>query len=455
MSASIIPPPIVQSVYASPSRVQVQSVVLDPPSALDDRQHELEADLQFLLDAQAEGLVRGLEGGLQDDQTSTGSTTPTARSVTSPSSHRGRRAPRKKPGLRSARKGIYSTIIALSSLKDDELRDADEEARRNEETLEKINSWEKKRGGLQEAARIADSSEDTVRVQRLRQEASTLQMEINAMELQLADMKSRHGKLMKQASAVENSVQAKLASYTSSLRMLEEDVQKFLSLEPSPEENRTEPEGGESSMWQLPPKRRTLEMAKQHWNTQRGALAEQRESKEREKAALDEGAAVWKDVMGKVNGFEQQLRSSMASMSSADPSAVNHIGQPQDPNQRLEEVIQHLDEVIGALDSKFDLARSRNWNLLVAAIGAEVDALKQGRQLLRDLLPSADQHLEDTANSSIPSRSESGDEINALDKSFVAATRRMSNGTDSDPDPELLFSKHDTDTEESSPVLAH
>ena len=120
MDESMIPPPIVESMYASPSRTVAQSIFVEKPSPLQDRQSELEADLQFLLDAQAEGLVRGLEGGLPDDQTSTGSTTPTAQSVRSASARRTPNPLRRKPGLRRARKGIFNSILALSTVKDDE-----------------------------------------------------------------------------------------------------------------------------------------------------------------------------------------------------------------------------------------------------------------------------------------------------------------------------------------------
>ncbi|KAI6895877.1 hypothetical protein KC355_g20384, partial [Hortaea werneckii] len=85
MSSSMIPPPIVQSTIntTSPKATQ-KSVILEKPSPLQDRQTELEADLQFLLDAQAEGLAAGLEGGATgEENASTGSTTPTALSVRS------------------------------------------------------------------------------------------------------------------------------------------------------------------------------------------------------------------------------------------------------------------------------------------------------------------------------------------------------------------------------------
>lgn len=452
MAASMIPPPIAESIYASPPRRAQQPIIIEKPSPLQDRQSELEADLQFLLDAQAEGLVRGLEGGIADDQTSTGSTTPTAQSVRSASARRASRPARRKPGLRSARKGIYTAILALSTVKDEELKCFDDDVREKEKTLEQVDGWEKKRQGLMEATKTIDSNEDTVRVQRLRQEANALAEEIGHVELQLADMKARHRKLMRQATAVENSVQAKLASYNSSLRMLEEDVQKFLSLKSTEGASRPVSRDGQTSIWELPPKRRTLEMARQHWNEERETFLRQRESVQLEKTALEEGAIVWKDVVAQVTDFERRMRSEMSQLSTAAPKADLEVADTSqdDASQRLRELLDHMNRLTETLNSKFELAKDRNWNLLIAAIGAELDTLKQGRQILEDVLRSSEGEpagLTETAQSD--ESSPVGDEIHELDKSFETARRRMSNGTqsDDDPDPELLFSSHDADTE--------
>jgi hypothetical protein len=112
-----------------------------------------------------------------------------------------------------------------------------------------------------------------------------------------------------------------------------------------------------------------------------------------------------------------------------------------------------MDMVIDDLESKFHTAEEKNWKLLIAAIGAELDALRQGRTILEGVLgapePEQEPELGGIHNeSAIASEMESGDEIRGLDKSFETARRRMSNGdTDDEPDPELLFSTHDTDTE--------
>jgi len=458
MATSMIPPPVVQSTYATSPRAVAKSSILEGPTPLHDRQSELEADLQFLLDAQAEGLVHGLEGGSRDDQGSTGSTTPTAQSVRSPSAGNSTGPTRRKPGLRSARKGIYNTMLALSSVKDGELRSMDMGAREKEDTLARIDEWEQKRDGLQAATRHVDESEETIRAQRLRQEAGSLQEEINTVALQLSDMRSRHGKLLKQVAAVENSVQAKLATYTSSLSMLETDVQRFLSLQPEAVElTSVTREFGKSRMWQVAPKRRTLAMARKQWSEDRDAVLQQQQSVEQEKAALDEGAAIWKDVVASVTDFERSLKDEMSTMSMSsshsawkDPPPL----QAEGPQDRLRRLLQRLDTVIQNLEASYETAEQRGWKLLIAAIGAELDALRQGKQILNGLLgiDSERQDLVDAEeHTSGDPIADGGDAIDRLDDSFeparTAASRRPVSDGEDDPDPELLFSRPDLDRE--------
>ncbi|RMY72573.1 hypothetical protein D0863_04413 [Hortaea werneckii] len=475
MSSSMIPPPIVQSTIntTSPKATQ-KSVIFEKPSPLQERQTELEADLQFLLDAQAEGLAAGLEGGAPgDEHASTGSTTPTALSVRNSAAKRGNRPIRKQPGLRSARRGIYNSILALSAIKEDEMRDVDLDVQEKEEALHRMDEWEQKRLGLQSATRKTDDSEETIRSQRLRKEADVLQQDINQVEMQLADMKGRHSKLMRQVQQAENSVQAKLASYTTSMNLLEQDIQKFLSLKPSRVQNEIKPRDMGQSMWELPAERRTLEMARGQYTDERDAVLYQRQGIEREKSVLDEGAAVWKDAMLQVTDFEKRLRSEMASLPiSTSMSAWEDPPQADEERmkaERTKDLLKHLETKIELLDAHFKRAEEEHWSLLIAAIGAELDALRQGRQILQNILnmPEGQESDQDDASATgdllQPRRDtngasrgrendgEDGQEIAELDKSFETArpiTQRIAEverESDEDPDPELLFSKPKVD----------
>lgn len=451
MTASIIPAPIVQGRVLQPERQPTQSVVLAERSPAQTQQQELEADLQFLLDAQAEGLVRGLEGGSADDRSSVGSATPTADMLRSSATVRPRRAPKRKLGLRSARKGIYTTVLALSALKDEEIQELEGQRVTSAATLEQIQAWETKRRGLEEASKHAFSDEETIRVERLRQEGDALQAEIGRVELQLMELKARHRKIMSQAAAVENSMQAKLASYTSSLRLLEEDVQRFLSIEPDGQFSRPRSRDGSANIWNLPAKRRTLDMAKEYHRSQENALEKQKASIQREKSALDDGAALWQEAVKEISQFERQLRSEMAVLSPSHSGSAWEDHRQSDTNAPVRKLLSDMFTLMESLTKKLDHAEEQNWNLLIVAIGAELDALRKGKEILEGVLGSSvEGNLVDTNyHESAIHDTQAGDEIHELDHGF--RTTRLGSSSDhvsdDDPDPELLFSRHDPEAE--------
>lgn len=435
-----------------------QTTIIERPSQADFRQTELEADLQFLLDAQADGLIRGLggggTGGGTGDRSSAGSTTPTMQSIRGTSTRRMHKPHRRQPGLRSARKGIHRSIVALANLKDEELLEIDAEIQGNQKTLEQIDSWEAKRKGLLEASHSVEGNEETVRIQRLRSEADSVQDEIYKVELQLAEMRTKHRKLLKQASAIENSVQARMASYTSSLRMLEDDIQKFLNFKPSEEEKRPVSREGKSSVWQLPPKRRNLEMAKEYWSEQHESFVSQRKKSEHEKEALVEGASLWQETVTEVTEFEKQLRGEMATLA---PSLTDsHSAWEEPPTttaaERLQELIGQMDTLTSSLQQKFETSQGHSWNLLIVAIGAELDALRRGREILAGvLLDTVGDSKDELPNVELDVAGNGRDIIDQLDKSFMTArgaSREHSDAEDDHPNPELLFSKQeDLDTD--------
>ncbi|KAL1587988.1 hypothetical protein WHR41_03339 [Cladosporium halotolerans] len=461
LAASMIPPPIFQSSYASPPPPSTiaKSTFFEQPSVSDTREEDMHADLQYILDAQAEALARGLSAGAAEG--STGSTTPTAASARSSVARAGSRTAQKKTmSLRKARKELYSKIMEFSRLKDEELEDLDAEAEQAARKLRQLESWGAKRKGLEEASSAVDKSEDTVRVQRLRREADTLRDSIFEVEAQLADMKGRHRKLARQIAAAENETQARLASYTQSMSLLEAEVQKFLAIgmpSSGPSPAQVEASNGHVSVWQLPPKRRTLEMAKDYFTEERDAVLSRRQRTEQEKEALVQGGLMWKDVAAAVTEFEKRVRAEMPGAEMANSGQAWDDTPQSSPTDRLKELLVHMDAVIENLQTKYNEAEEKHWKLLVAAIGAELEALRQGKQILQGVLGQAEPEqvlvgteVEDKEVPTYgPDGLDSGDEIRGLDKSFETARRsRTSNGdTDDEPDPELLFSRNDTDTE--------
>jgi hypothetical protein len=128
---------------------------------------------------------------------------------------------------------------------------------------------------------------------------------------------------------------------------------------------------------------------------------------------------------------------------------------PATPKEQLKELLIQMGVVIEDLRTKSRSAEEKNWRLLIAAIGAELDALEQGRAILEGVLgePQSEPDLvvtdtDESDDTAISALNSDCDEIRGLDKSFETARRPASNGdTDDEPDPELLFSRQDTDTE--------
>ncbi|KAK5019116.1 hypothetical protein LTR39_000580 [Cryomyces antarcticus] len=418
------PPPITASIE-----------IPDTMLAMERREKHLQHDLQFLLDAQAEGLMAGLGGEVPDDLASNGSSTPTAQSIRSSRVVPVRQPVQKKIGLRGARRGIWRAIRELAEIKAEEAAMLQEDMDRNHMVLSQIEGWEKKREGLDKQIEDIRDNEDGSRAQSLKHEADSLQNEINEMELRLSEMRTRHRLITAELSVIENSVQSKLSSYTASLSLLDSQVQNFLARPPV---QLSKSPTTSSSFLSLPPKRRTLYMAKDHWTAENAALQKRREKTEIELEALQEGAVVWKDAVHEVTDFEKRLQESMRTAPSP------------------EELLSQMGQTVTQLESKLKLAETRNWKLLVCCIGAELEAFRQGREILESTLSSGhdaggtQEQGESSPDSPEDSRS-GGSDIHELDAAFDNGHPSLGGRTydteDDEPDPELLISHQDTDTD--------
>jgi hypothetical protein len=181
-------------------------------------------------------------------------------------------------------------------------------------------------------------------------------------------------------------------------------------------------------------------MAVDYWQDEQMRLAEHCEEVDKDRAALDEGAVMWNDVVKKISEFETSLQDQM-----------QQRGDHSDLLGRMESTTAYLEQ-------KLEFANSRSWNLLVCAIGAELEAFKQGRAILEQALgisrkgkekmtslvdTGSSSHSESERESSSPASTNSRSPSNQS----AARTPNLFHGDDEDPDPELLISHHDTDTD--------
>ncbi len=445
-----IPPPVTSSVLWNPPKSSLSPPLRVPDDllALQRRAKHLEQQLQELLDAQADGLMggRGAGDAIPDDRMSNGSTTPTVSSVRSSDQGVGNGnghnvTRRRKVGLNAARQGIYKRIRQLASVKSEELDLLDEDLRKLQSTVEKTDAWSQKRTRLEKKIRDIESEDAGARAQSLQTEASKLEQEIRQKEEELWALKRRHRRVLDELADTENSVEAKLASYKTSLSLLDREVSKFLERPP----NADHVPMSSSPFLTLPAKRRTLEMAREFWQDEYTRLAERCEGVDTDRGALDEGAVLWTDVMKKVADYETSLLESMrpAPRKSAP-----------DPTKLLEQ----MDTTIAYLEEKLEFASSRSWNLLVCAIGAELEAFTQGRNMLEEALGSKRKGKERATDPLIDHDGFETKQPEEMTGSAIRISRsppRQStppkqtyfDSEDDDPDPELMISHQDTDTD--------
>ncbi|KZF26190.1 hypothetical protein L228DRAFT_7279 [Xylona heveae TC161] len=438
----------------------------DPLLALRRREHYIQQDLQTLLDAQADGLIAGLTGDGQahDVSSSTGSSTPTSSrnapeftkaSVTAQSS-------RRRPGLRAARRGILSSMHELALVKDEESHILEVQMSERDQVLERITAWAKKKDGLRKEIEDIKKGHEALQLHDLKLQSGDLEREISVLEERLGGMKARHRALAGEISRLENSVQAKLSSYTTSLSMVDSQVQGFLAKPPLKVPRDFDEQ---MSFLSLQPERRTLDLAKEHWQVERDFFHEKYTSAEAERDALEDGAVIWNDVITEAMAFEKRLRNEMRNIGSSRSLPSNSRKDARDhddASKGMKEILQLMDQTILQIESKFKLAETRGWKLLVCCIGAELEAFKEGKEILAEALDA----LTTTSNQGLLSSVEEQDQTasNAwLDspaglspvhshspksdsrRETVAEPIDRSEDEDDEPDPELLISHQDTD----------
>jgi hypothetical protein len=462
MSASAVPQPIVNSIYlpTTPSSSANPSVQTDDTLLLYRRkQRELEAHLQVLLDAQADALLSGLDASptsaTEDDGLSTGSSTPTV-SAMNPKPQTSSKS--EKIDLRHARVGLYATIRRLAQLKSQESQYLAPSLNHFASIVDQLDAWQKKRSALQSRASKIRSGDDQNRALELHKQADDMQAEINELEAKLARLKGDQRKLRAEAQEIENTVDASLASYTAALAMVEDSIQNFLHDASASRWTAIVNIADMDRFWRSSSQNRTLKSAKDVFGRERDSLVERRRISDTEREALEEGAVMWRETVKQVSNFERALSKAMSRMSKESQSQVESPAETK-------ELLTMLEQTTTELESKHKLAEERSWKLLVAAIGAELEAFLKGKQILEAALASVtgDTILEETRGTASSSgqlegtqtprgsKHDDGEAIRDLDKAF-AAKRPTQSVSDTDteddgPDPELLISHQDTDTE--------
>ena len=328
-----------------------------------------------------------MQGFGGDGSASEGSSTPTYNSTRSRSGGRERadvgvvpvRQPRKKGvSLRGARKGLGADMEELASIKRQEVGILENSMEQREAVLKKVGVWEERIQMFQKqlagAADVGVDDEEEREVAELRGEEKAVENEIREMEDRLAQMRARRGWIRERIREGENKREARLSSYRGALREVEGEVREFLRRPPllNAAPAAVNEDDGVGGFMDLPIGRRTLGMAREFWGREIEEIDRRKLDVESERMALDEGARIWGDAVKSVVEFEDRLR-------------VQMKGDMQD-SEVLKEQVRNMGRVIEGLEGHLKVAEEKGWNLLICALGAEVEAFREGEGILKGAL---------------------------------------------------------------------
>lgn len=364
-----------QSIPSTPSASKKQATRRrdDPFTPFERSEAAIRRRLQGLLDAQAEGLLASV-GGRGSGQTENHSKGSHRASKTSTSQVVPVRQPQTKPlSLSAARHGIRDALVELSTVKEGELQACAVEIEGTQDRLQVAKDLDDREGGLKEEIAFIEENENKDARDSLEAEDHALQEQIDILEAQLSRLRDQQAAVRRQLADVTDNVQSKLSSYRQSQRLLECEARAFLRSE-WPITN-----GSGVSYMSLPTERRTLSMAIDCEAERRDDLEARRKTLLEQKQALGAGAITWSETMAAVARFEASLRKGIESLA---PEGKTEDG-PHDHS--IEQLLEDMDIVIEELEGKLELSETNGWKLLVCCIAAELEAFRQGRDMLRSL----------------------------------------------------------------------
>ncbi|KAF2402686.1 hypothetical protein EJ06DRAFT_527660 [Trichodelitschia bisporula] len=445
---SVPPPPVAHSVATLPPMDLPPVDDDDELAVLQSREEQALHDrIQALLDAQAAALTAP-PSNAHDTEAHTLRTTTSRRpshnssstnddthTISSRASHVSSTHPSKPLALNPTRRALHRAMLANAQLKNRELSLVHSALADEKSILAKLDTWAARSSALE--AEIASQAENAERETRtLRAEEERLGNAIRATEAKLADLRRREAQVKDALRTRDGEGQARLASFRAALAEVQRTSGAFLERLPRPR-------SGGDEFFSLPPARRTLGAAREAWSARAGSLAARGRAARREAKALEVGARVWKGICEEVRGFESQLRRDMPRL----------LDEPEVGRALLEE----MERVIEVVREGKEGAEARGWNLLVACAGAELEALEEGRRVLRGAVggdavkesgeSDMDEHEELYGDGSLllGRREQDGP---GEESRLTAVRRDLLDSGDEDPDPDLMVSRAvDSDAE--------
>ncbi|KAI1910532.1 hypothetical protein LOZ58_001558 [Ophidiomyces ophidiicola] len=404
----------------------------NPFLSIDRQTSQLQKELQVLLNAQGAGLfpkAPDSPGNSITPLSSAGQRTTSTNPVNQPLED--------KLTLYDARVGLLDTMDELLTVREEERRVICAELQARREAIADVDAFKIKEKELQAAMRAVQGDPEAKRAENLKNLSYSLEKEMMEIEHKLAETKAYHQRVFREIMKLESSVDSKLSSYKWSIEALHKDILEYLQSPPLHPLWR--PPRDQPNFYSLRPNRRTLDMAKEHWKLESAEIVKRRQGVEKDINAITEGVDVWRKITEGLTAYEKRIREQISLHEAAE--GVEQTA--------LANSIEHdMDNMIIILQDDLEIAREKNWTLLICSISAELETVELSRARFQGNI----QHDEwpPTSDDSVPgdllaespctepvSSSHIGD---AADHTIAPSSRPLVPDLIDTSDEELLFS---------------
>lgn len=169
------------------------------------------------------------------------------------------------------------------------------------------------------------------------------------LRIRLSKLEDHHAALKYKLEELDSTVSSKTSSYQSALVTVKQRTSNFLATHrfPSPT------------------------TAIESWTLEREALLAKRDQAKVEGEALLEGMVLWDETLSLVYSFEDRLGLLISGRRGGDISR---------------DIMQGLEGVVEVLEQKLNSAEDKGWKLLVCCIGAELEAFKEAKEVMKKSL---------------------------------------------------------------------
>ncbi|KAI1174856.1 hypothetical protein F4777DRAFT_368259 [Nemania sp. FL0916] len=351
------------------------------------RERQLQQELQQLLDAQDYALEKHLANTTPEDDVALRSSSPVSET---PKGHVVPvRQPKKRPmSKREARLGIARCMSLLSDLKNEEEACIAHALADRKAALSRLRHLSTKRNSIVAEMKAIESDGDQPlrrEISRMERQHRNVSEEISNLEERLRHLKLTRTKLESRIAEAKSARDSELSGYKGALSECDQRIDDIMHY---PEVSVLEIEALVSQdadlgalvgqhisgfeFLSLRPERRTLPMAKDWWEGEVQVLELRKGTVDKERAALDEGTQLWQKLLLRLEAHDRQLKSTFHALSEYS-STQPRTSKAHDLGEILTKQYAMCKETMHHLEQLYDYTGAQGWNLLVTALGAEIN----------------------------------------------------------------------------------